>query len=457
MKQPEETSFLTDKFFLAFGMVQFFGVLSFLYPYFLLVYLLLLGFLLALTIMEKRSLVPGEVFEISVTMPRSPELGQRIVLKFQIKTGEPKVLKLSKIMLITPGLKCLLFHQDRLPLSPIVSGSEILLNFDLLATASALGYEDMESVSLAVYSPFWMWYRRIHIRIGDSYFRVAPTHEKISEQAFVQLRACQRLFYQGNRRSTRGRAADQFYSIRKYQFPDPIRFIDQKKTAKFNQIMTRTYDSIYNHHLIMALDVGRAMAGRVSESARSDYYVAACLALAQNAVINKDQVTFFSFSQEVHHLIVRTKTLTPFQPVFKGCEDVQPREAESNFDLINRTLARLAGQRSIVLIFTDISRPSIQEALLENLPSVCHNHLTVVISLLDEFNSLHHRILEYKEKDHTLENYARLLYAYWINERGEIFQSRIARLGGGVITLSTKDWLGVIVKLYVLLRHSLNM
>src|SRR4029079_18914357 len=103
---------------------------------------------------------------------------------------------------------------------------------------------------------------------------------------------------------------------REYQYPDSIRHIDARKSAKYCQLMTRTYDSLLEHHLILGLDVGRSMYGRMGPSRKLDYYLSACLALAENASQSRDRLSFFAFSQKVHLTVRRSRHMADFRPLF---------------------------------------------------------------------------------------------------------------------------------------------
>lgn len=452
------TTYLTDRFFVAVGFVQLVGVLSIVYgPPVLVAYLVAIGFLVLAMLLDRRFLIEGAAFGVTVEIPQRPELGQKVVVKCQIRSRDGRVLGLSRLSLMAPSSKCLTFLHERLLLSPTVSGGEISCDVTTVATAVALGYEELDTLVLTAYSRFFIWFRRMTISISRVAFRVVPTHREVSEQAFIELAAEQRALVQGSRRMIRGRAPDQFHSIRKYHFPDPIRQIDPKKTAKFNELMTRVYDSLYHHHLVLALDVGRAMCGSFAGQQKNDYYLSACLALAQNAMRSHDRISFFSFSQQLHHMIAPTKTLVSFEPLFRGVEAVQPREIESNYELLNQTISHIAGQRSIVLILTDPSKPSVQEALLKSLPSLCRQHLTVVVGLIDEAYALDQTMLATENKRPSVAAYSKLLYTYWLDEGAEQFRHRVAALGGSVLVVPRSDWLGVVIRLYTLLRSSLSM
>jgi hypothetical protein len=117
----------------------------------------------------------------------------------------------------------------------------------------------------------------------------------------------------------------------------------------------------------------------------------------------------------------------------------------------------VAGQRSIVLIFTDASRPSVQESLLRVLPEICRRHLTVVISLLDEAYTLERQLDAWDGTKLGMEDYSRFLYNYWIDDRSRVFRSHAARQAGGVVSVTEADWLSVVGKTYDMMRRSLQI
>ena len=104
----------------------------------------------------------------------------------------------------------------------------------------------------------------------------------------------------------------------------------------------------------------------------------------------------------------------------------------------------------------DLTSPSVQQALLEVLPPVCHRHLTVAVGLQDHKFVLNDLLWDL-DPDHLSEDdQARLLYAYWLNDRFQLFRQQIARLGGGVVQGSDDTWLSLVTQVYARLRDSLR-
>jgi uncharacterized protein (DUF58 family) len=449
-------TYLTDRLFVLVGVAGLVGVLGLAWSPFFILYAACMPVLAVLALLDWKALPPGKGLVCEGGLSDPPEIDLEVWLGVRVRREGGRALGAGEWQITLPGLKTLEPTPPRAPLypSPEQDGT---FRARLRCRALALGYEELKEVRLLVRSPLSLWFRQYDLPIQPIAFRVMPSRREISEQAFRQLIHNSRTLSQGNRRIMRGRAAEQFYSLRKYQFPDQIRHIDQKKTAKYGELMTRTYENFLSHHLILALDLGHSMFGNLGRSQKHDFYLAACLTLARNAIHSHDRVSFFGFSQRVHSLIRRARTLDPFLPLYQGSPEVAPRDEEGNFDLIAPTLERVSGQRSIVLIFTDASRPSVQQSLLRVLPEICQRHLTVVISLLDEAYTLERQLESWNGQKLAMEDYSRFIYNYWIDDRSRLFRRHVARSAGGVVSVTEADWLSVVGKTYDMMRRSLQI
>jgi len=198
------------------------------------------------------------------------------------------------------------------------------------------------------------------------------------------------------------------------------------------------------------------MCGRLKLSAKHDYYLSACLMLAQHALAAGDQVSFFAFANTTTFAVRHSRHLASFEPLFKSDPRLQARETDSRFDLLAPTIASLTGQRSIVLVLTDVTSPSVQQALLETLPPVCQRHVTVAVGLQEQQLVLDDLLWELNPDHLSDSDQARLLYAYWLNDRFRLFRVQMARLGGGVVQGSDDTWLSLVTRVYAWLRDSLR-
>ena len=156
------------------------------------------------------------------------------------------------------------------------------------------------------------------------------------------------------------------------------------------------------------------------------------------------------------------RDLTPLRVLIEKSEALRPQLVESNYGLINTMTARLTGQRSILVLLSDLSRPGVQSTLLKTMAPVCRKHLSVVLGMVDKRFHLETQVMNFRgsESRSSLpssfndDQVGHLLYCYWLNEQNQLFQRSLSKLGGGSLALSEEDWLGVIEKLYLHLRHS---
>ena len=321
----------------------------------------------------------------------------------------------------------------------------------LVARANRLGYEELEVVKLEKKSTFGFWVASYELNLTTALkYRTSPELNKISAPAFSRLISKQRTVMQGSWRSI-SVGNDQFYSIRPYQYPDSLRHIDHKKTARYGKLMTRLYDHEPNHHLVIALDLGRAMCGMSGDSPKLDYYLSACLKLGEAALRQQDKVSFIAFGSEEKYSFSKTNTIQSFNPIFRGDKRLTPRAEYSNFALLDKYLTRTAGQRSIVTIFTDSLAPSTQESILKQLAPLYRKHMVIIVSMEEDSYNLNEIVksAELKNANDCVE----LLYSYWLNDLYSSFDARINNLGGSTLLIPKKYWLSATDLLYSKVRN----
>ena len=444
---------LTDRFFAIYGLWQIVGVSGLIHPSLLLLYATGAVAILIWVWFDRRSMLKGSMLQAQLRMPRALELEQSACLQATLSFSQTPAWMPSRIEWEAPAMSAFDFPQPLSPFQPGEAPYAFIAEHPI--TTAGLGYFKWTALQLVVRSRWRLWFQRLEVEIDPQDIRVHPSFRRMSEQNFVEQVAHQHILAQGNRRMLRGRAADQFHSIRRYQYPDNLRHIDARKSAKYARLMTRIYDEYRAHHLIMALDLGRSMCGRLKASSKHDYYLSACLMLAQHAIAAGDEVSFFAFANATTFSVRSARRLASFEPLFKGDPRLQARETESRFDLLYPTICSLTGQRSIVLVLTDLTSPSVQQALLEALTPVCRQHLAFAVGLQDQRYQLDHLIWEGSDQDLGDLDSARLLYAYWLNDRYRVFRQQVARLGGGVAQGSDAAWLSLVTQVYARLRESL--
>jgi len=440
---------LTARFFAAFGFIQVLGILATTYEGFTLFYAAALILLTLFTLIDYKTLADDRDFQVTCLAPRAPRLSQTATFSFRMRFISSRARMQSAVEILPIATE--LFEFKEFPLK-VTAADE---TFTAVADVLKLGYERIERVPVSFSSQNGFFRRSVKLPIDPVEIRVSPERAFMSEQAFSELLHSQHFFHLGARQHVRTRTQDQIYSIRRYQYPDPLRHIDQKKTARFGEPMTRTFDTLRNHHLIIALDLGRAMAGEIRGSRKIDYYLSAALALAENALTSRDEVSFIAFSRTRHHLVRRARNIDAFHALFRAENTFDSRDEESNFALIAGEIDRLAGSRAIVVVLTDTSKLSVQEGILRAISPISHKHLAVVTGLTDRDADLEKNIVNFIDEPQGFEDrYAKLLHSYWMHDKHSLFQGKLARIGAASLVVNDAYWMTTVERLYGLLRAS---
>lgn len=443
--------YLTARFLAYFMGVQLVGLLALRFSLLFELYLVSALYLAYLTWRDRSELSEQQLTLSELELSRVMELGYegivRLTLGGALPAGELRWLPPKSDLLFFAGEpQRFSQHHD----NPGQISSEHSFR------AIRLGSDRLERLRLQAFSSRRLWFELVEFRELEQYFRVSPPYREIPESELARIALRQGVFAQGQHTLLRQRAADQFRSLREYRYPDSVRRIDPRKTAKFQRLMTREYDSGERHHLVLGLDLGRDMVGGVSDSHKVDYYLAVCFALAKFAVSQGDRVSFIAFSQRIHLELLNGQRLSDFYALQSGDSRLRPETVESSFELFGSALARAARQRSIVLLFTDFSKPAVQQTLLAALAPIGQKHLTSAVSLVEDRYELRQVLSDSSEQLLAGPGYARLLYSYWLADSLRTFQTHASQSGAGALAIPEQYWLSAALKVYALLRSSLR-
>lgn len=458
MKAAKSSTFLTDRFFSISALVQAVGVLAFLRIEFLFVYLGLTALFVALLIRDRWSLLAAGDARFDITIPPSLELGTTFGLKLYFHFDDRNARKSHiEVGFLSPACRTLTFGEKSHRIENSLAAGLHTTEVRLPAQAVQLGYEELSHLILYSRSRFQLWTRETRVESKATGHRVLPTRKPVPEERFVELIRGQKIFHQGTRRLMRGQTAEQFYTVRKFQPSDSLKHLDPKKSAKFQTPMTRTYESFYEHHLVIGLDLGRSLLGQLGNSSKKDYYLSAALALAESAIKARDKVSFFAFSQNVHRQIIHAKHYSDFYALYRGTQDLNALNLEPSYELIPGILQKCASTRSLFVLLTDATRPSVQQHLAKIVPFIARQHLMVIASLVDEQFSLPFTLDHFTGQQPTEAEFSAQLYNYYLHDQNESFKARLNQYGCGYVGASQSEWMNVIGRVYQRLRESTSL
>jgi uncharacterized protein (DUF58 family) len=185
-------------------------------------------------------------------------------------------------------------------------------------------------------------------------------------------------------RSARGLGGGtEFDRLREYSVDDEFRRVDWAATARAGRPIVREYRAERNQTVLVLLDNGRIMAGRVDGVPRVEHAMDAVMALTAVATGLGDRCGLVAFDREVRSVVAPRHGARQLSRVVEALYDLEPALVESAYaGAFTETLARFR-RRTMLVVLTDLAEHSVMEWLLPALPLIVRDHLVVVAGVVD--------------------------------------------------------------------------
>ena len=196
-------------------------------------------------------------------------------------------------------------------------------------------------------------------------------------------------------RTAKGRGGGtEFDALREYTVDDEFRRIDWAATARAARPIVRTYRAERNQNVLILLDSGRTMAGRIALDAqthgdaestipRLDHAMDAVMMLTAVATGLGDRVGLVAFADAVRAVVPPGGRRTQLRTVTEAMYDLHPVLAESDYRrAFTESLSRFR-RRALLVVLTELAEQAVAETLLPALPLVTRDHIVLVGGLHD--------------------------------------------------------------------------
>lgn len=175
----------------------------------------------------------------------------------------------------------------------------------------------------------------------------------------------------------------EFDSLREYVVGDDVRSIDWRATARANDVMVRTWRPERDRHILLVLDTGRTSAGRVDDAPRLDAALDASLLLAALASYAGDRVDLLAYDRRVRANVTGRTGADLLPSLVEAMAPLTPELVESDARGMVNAIRTRAGRRSLVVLFTTLDAPAVEEGLLPVLPALTSRHTVLVAAVSD--------------------------------------------------------------------------
>jgi uncharacterized protein (DUF58 family) len=185
-------------------------------------------------------------------------------------------------------------------------------------------------------------------------------------------------------RSAKGRGTGtDFDQLRDYGPDDDHRRIDWAATARTGRPIVRTYRAERNQVVVLLLDAGRTMAGRVADVPRLEHAMDAGMCVTAVATRLGDKTGLVAFDAVVRGVVPPAAGRHQLGRVTEAMYDLEPQLVEADVRGAFTAAVTRFRRRSMLVLLTDLVEQSVGESLLPALPLVARHHLVLVGAVQD--------------------------------------------------------------------------
>ena len=266
-------------------------------------------------------------------------------------------------------------HQQPFSLSP----DSPLATVSYALTPPARGDLRLGDVHLRLLGPLGLCARQVRLPAAQT-VKVYPDLTALTREALALAMASDAPAERTLRRSAEGR---EFESLREYRTGDDYRTVDWKASARRARTMVRVYQPERNQPVLLLLDCGRHMAGRVDGRRKLDHAVDAALRLAKVSLDAGDMVGVLAFASDVRAYLPPRRGHEHLRLLTEALYRAEAALEESDYGRAYDFAFARSSRRSLVVLFTDLVDPDASGTLLARTLALRPRHLPVVASLLD--------------------------------------------------------------------------
>jgi len=192
-----------------------------------------------------------------------------------------------------------------------------------------------------------------------------------------------RSFVAARRKSQwRGEGRD-FESLRDYVLGDEMRHISWTATARRGKLVTRQYQMERDQTILIALDAGRLMTGRLENETKLDLAVHAALALMSAAARAGDNAGLLVFGRRIKAFLPPKRGAEHLDAALEALHAIEPEMIEPNYSRAFEFVSANSRRRSLVVVITDLVDEEGSSELLASLKLLRPRHLPLVVTIAD--------------------------------------------------------------------------
>ncbi|MEO8650408.1 MAG: DUF58 domain-containing protein [Acidobacteriota bacterium] len=218
--------------------------------------------------------------------------------------------------------------------------------------------------------------------LGES--TLEKVYPNITRAREIELKALgARSFLAIQRRAVRRGEGREFESMRDYVIGDEMRHISWTATARRSRLTTRQYQIERDQTVIIAIDSGRLMTGRIGDETKFDTAIHASLALMSACSRAGDHCGLVVFGRRIRRYLPPKRGPEHMDAVLEALYDVEPELIEPSYARAFQFIASNSKKRAFVVILTDLIDKESSKELINSIRLLRPRHLPMVVTVGD--------------------------------------------------------------------------
>ncbi|MCS7225751.1 MAG: DUF58 domain-containing protein [Gloeomargarita sp. SKYB31] len=175
----------------------------------------------------------------------------------------------------------------------------------------------------------------------------------------------------------------EFVELRDYCPGDDPRLLDWKATARRGRPLVRVLEPEQEQTVLILLDRGRLMTGRIQGVTRFDWGLNAALALALAVLRRGDRVGLVVFDRQVALSLPAQGGPFYLHRLIEQSARLQPVIQEPDYGGVMRTVLQRQTRRTLVVVLTEVLDTTASRELMRALEHLLPRHLPLCVALRD--------------------------------------------------------------------------
>jgi uncharacterized protein (DUF58 family) len=171
----------------------------------------------------------------------------------------------------------------------------------------------------------------------------------------------------------------EFDHIKDYVRGDDIRHINWAASARRGQFMVNTYRDERSQQVYCAIDMGRIMKMPFNGLSLLDYAINSALMLSHAVMHKNDRVGLITFTQKINSFLKPTRSKTQMGRILETLYKQQSDFKESNYTALVNGIRMQAGQRSLIMLYTNFETYNSLQRHLPYLRLISDKHLLCLV------------------------------------------------------------------------------